>query len=113
MLLDATPQAQDQDLGYGLGWLCGASLLAGIIVGAIAASKGRKRRAFQAFLQPVATIVTIILLILLMGALEALTGRWSSHQDQEFAFVMLIIGVLAAPLPVQYVLQKMRWPAVN
>ena len=113
MLTDYTPQLQDEDLGYGLGWLCGASLLVGVIVGAIAASKGRKRRAFQAFLQPAATIVAIIVFVLLMGALEALTGPWRTTQDQEFAFVIVIIVAIAAPLPVQYVLQKMRWPAVN
>ena len=33
MLTDYTPQLQDEDLGYGLGWLCGASLLVGVIVG--------------------------------------------------------------------------------
>ena len=118
MLFDTTSeleaaQRENDDLGYPLGWLCGASLVAGVIVGGLAVGNGRTRRAFQAFVQPVATILALVLMFLLMAALEAATGPWRGSIAEENALFFLALGVLLAPLPIQYALQKIRWPRAS
>jgi hypothetical protein len=114
MLFDGGRELQeDQDLGYVLGWFCGGFLIVGVIVGAIAVNKGRKRRAFQAFVQPVATIAAFFVLLLLWAGLETLTGPWRTKSAQETATVTLLLGTVASPLLIQYLLQKMKWPQVS
>jgi hypothetical protein len=95
------------DIGYVLGWLCGASLLVGAIVAVVYLTQSSPRKAFQAIALPIAELAWVF------GVLGL--ALWADPKAKSAAEAISVAiwfgGMALLPILGVYVLRKVSWPA--
>jgi hypothetical protein len=102
-------QKQD-NLGYILGWLCGGTLILGVIVSAVDLFQGHRRKAFQAIILPVIVLAWVFGIMFVIAIAELITkGRYETWV--QLLMVPLFGGIIFVPLLGLRFLRDLAWPA--